>query len=608
MNSEPVKTSTETASSAEWFGHPRPLARLFTTEMWERFGYYGMRALLTLYLADHFLFRDPVINGLYGAFAALVYLTPFFGGMMADRYLGYKKSVKVGAILLSLGYFCLCLGGEKAEPIMRYGGQEYKVETVKAKSAGEKDRQFVVTDAGKYEIQGNSDGSIILKGAGDGALPAKMEQGAYKFDGTRDDFYLAILFFAFAALAIGNGFFKPNISTMVGALYDQTDPRRSSGFSIFYMGINLGSMISQILCPVIAAAFGWSWGFALAGAGMFVSYLLVQFDGGQLDAYGAPPKLEKDPTLWVVLGSLTLVPLIWFLMYNTMMDSEASTEAARAGAGVIAYLVSLPILGKVLGIMFLGSIIGTPIYAWFTGTKEEYHKMVVAAVLITFSVVFWTLFEQAGTSMTLYADRNTDRELTGIIGSVYGFIFGTMTMPAGQVQFFNPLFIVILAPLFAIMWGALSRIGFEPSTPVKFAVGLILVGVGFMALVYGAQFHDGAFRVPLMWLILAYLLHSIAELCLSPVGLAMITNLSMPRIVGMMMGVWFLATAMAQYVAGIVSQFASVETVAGKTANPQLALQTYMGVFETIGIASMIIGAVLFVMSWGLRKWMHDVH
>ena len=221
--------------------------------------------------------------------------------------------------------------------------------------------------------------------------------------------------------------------------------------------------------------------------------------------------------------------------------------------------------------------------------------MVVAILLCIFSVVFWTLFEQAGSSLTFFADRNTDRDL------------GWYNMPAGQVQMFNALFIVMCAPLMSILWTALAKRGWEPSLPVKFAIGLMGVGAGFLVLVFGTQFAGADYKTPLIWIALAYLIHSLAELCLSPVGLSMITKLSIARVVGLMMGVWFLSTAVAQYVAGIVAQFASVETVGGEVTNLKLSLDTYASVFETIGLYSMGVGVLLFAISPLLKKWMHGV-
>jgi POT family proton-dependent oligopeptide transporter len=222
--------------------------------------------------------------------------------------------------------------------------------------------------------------------------------------------------------------------------------------------------------------------------------------------------------------------------------------------------------------------------------------MVAAMVLVVFNVVFWTLFEQAGSSLTLFADRNTDLS-----------IFGLFSISAGQTQFFNAFFIVALAPLFSIMWNWMARKGIEPTIPIKFAVALMGVGAGFLFLVWGARFAGPDFKVAIWWLAGLYLIHSAAELCISPVGLSMITKLSIARIVGLMMGVWFLSISVAQYVAGVVAQVASVETVGGQVTNLKVSLDTYSGVFWTIGIVAMVIGAVLFLLSPLIKKWMHGV-
>ncbi|MCA3256307.1 MAG: MFS transporter, partial [Alphaproteobacteria bacterium] len=396
---------------------------------------------------------------------------------------------------------------------------------------------------------------------------------------------------------VGNGFFKPNISTIVGNLYPPGDPRRDGGFTIFYMGINLGSLISQFFAPLLAVWFGWWAGFGLAAAGMFVAWALFQFDGGRLDGYGEPPAdVSPKAGTVITIGALLAIPVSCLLLDNLLAGAEAVAAAQAAGTGILGYITSLPILGQILFAVFFVAVIGIPIWAAKVGTREEFHMMTVAVILTVFSVVFWTLFEQAGSSMTLFADRNTDRQI------------GSYLMPAGQAQIFNPLFIVALAPVFSALWVALAKKGLEPSTPIKFSIGLVLVGVGFLALVFGTQFAGADYRVPLIWLALAYLLHSIAELCLSPVGLSMITKLSIARVVGLMMGVWFLSSSMAQYVGGIVAQVASVETVGGEVTNPKLALDTYAGVFTTIGWASIIAGGVLaFLSAVFLKRWMHGV-
>jgi POT family proton-dependent oligopeptide transporter len=582
------------ADGRQWFGHPRQLARLFTTEMWERFGYYGMRALLVLFLTDHFLFSDTTAGGLYGAFTSLVYLTPLFGGLLADRYLGSKRSVKFGAILMSLGYLGLCFAGPAAKPYFEYDGQRYEVAVEKS---GETKTQYVVAGNDRFAIKGNEDGSINLVGSDGSVLPQTIEKGGFTSGGERNPAFVTLMLLSLSTVIVGNGFFKPNISTIVGSLYQQGDARRDGGFTIFYMGINLGSVFSQFLCPLLAVWFGWWAGFGLAAAGMFIAWLLFQFDGGRLSGYGEPPAdARKSTTTLIIIACVLAIPVAWFLLNNTMQSAAAASHAAAAGTGIIGYLMSLPLLGKLMFAAFFAALIGVPVWAWRAGTAQEFHMMVVACVLVFFSTVFWTLFEQAGSSLTLFAERNTDRQI------------GAYLMPAGQAQIFNPLFVVILAPLFSILWVKLAKRGLEPSIPVKFAIALALVGVGFLALVFGSQFAGADFRVPLFWLALAYFLHTVGELCLSPVGLSMITKLSIARVVGLMMGVWFLSSAMAQYVGGIVAQFASVETVGGAVTNPALALATYNGVFQSIGIASIICGGVLLLLSPLLKRWMHGVN
>ncbi len=750
-----------------WFGHPPQLARLFTTEMWERFGYYGMRALLTLYLVTHFAFIDDVANGLYGAFTSLVYLTPLIGGLLADRYLGYKRSVKFGAILMSIGYLVLCFGGTKAKPYLLYEGQNYTVDAreterqttdaqgkVSTKKYSEK---FVQIDGVERRIESTDDGSLLLLASD--AAPGQdlvLSKGTYKFDGERNPFWVMLMFSALSCVIVGNGFFKPNISTIVGTLYEKGDSRRDAGFTIFYMGINIGSTFSQFLCPLLADWYGFWAGFLLAAIGMLCAWALFQFDGGRLRGYGEPPETSKGiHTALIFVGSIAAIPLIWFLLNNTMLNAEASAKIAKASGGVLEfleknsdtsfriktpveppqlparfalegdeyvinalrplengltqveldpakpmtiapiatlqlvslvdpesrasfeyvgknsdfslqvrlpedqketegdkilktpakfamggkvllceklnvgadrsaelilsqstpgtsppvstihllsapdilkYLINLPLLGKILFGFSILAVIGIPIWSFFAGTREEAEKMIVAIVLVVFSVVFWTLFEQAGSSMTLFADRNTDRQ-----------VFGDYVMPAAQTQIFNPIFIVIFAPLFSIMWVALSKRGLEPSIPVKFAIGLVLVGLGFLVLVYGAKFAGVDYKVALFWLAMAYLLHSLGELCISPVGLSMITKLSIPRVVGLMMGVWFLSSSMAQYVGGIVAQFASVETVGGQVTNLGKSLTTYVGVFQIIGWISIGFGVVLLVLAIPLKRMMHGV-
>jgi len=660
---EPDITHVNPASEKTWFGHPRQLARLFSTEAWERFGYYGMRALLTLYLTKHFIFSDHEATGLYGGYTALVYLTPLVGGFLADQYLGSKRAVKFGAILMAIGYFTLCFGGEAAKPYAVIDGQRYEVQVENFRdgpSSHAEEQRFLIDGGQRYAIQGNEDGSVSLLNA-DGSVARAVPAGHFESGGERNALYVAIMLIALSLVSIGNGFFKPNISTMVGSLYAQGDRRRDAGFTIFYMGINLGSIFSQLLCPIMADLFGWWAGFGLAAAGMLLSYCLIRFDGGVLDGIGeTPAQVGPDRGLVIYVLALLAVPLFYFLFVNLM-----NAPAPEEGSGIVGYVLSLPLMGKLLFGSFLIGVPAILIWSWFAGSRQEFQMMVVAMVLVTFNVVFWTLFEQAGSSLTLFADRNTDLS-----------VFGLFSLSAPQTQNFNPLSIVIFAPIMSIMWSALARrkvapsaglktlgyvwaavlalAGFwiawslynafanpaggaiaalvlaaitvvaalawarqvsdwneatilEPSIPVKFAIALVGVGAGFLFLVWGTTFAGPDFKVAIWWLAGLYLLHSLAELCISPVGLSMITKLSIARIVGLMMGVWFLSISCAQYVAGVVAQVASVETVGGQVTNLQVSLQTYVGVFWHIGLIAAGIGLFLLLLSPLIKKWMHGV-
>jgi POT family proton-dependent oligopeptide transporter len=573
----------------DWFGHPRQLARLFTVEMWERFGYYGMRALLALYLANHFLFDDQATTGLYGAFTSLAYLTPLVGGWIADRYLGSKRSVKLGAIMMAIAYFALCFGGAAAKPHVVVDGQRYEVQVT---GAGQDRVQYLIDHGQRLRIQGREDGSIALIDR-QGAIARVVPKGHFHPGAKRSPGYTLLMLLALSVLVVGTGFFKPNISTIVGSLYAAGDRRRDAGFTIFYMGINLGSLFSQLLCPWLADKYGWWAGFLLAAIGMLLAWILIQFDGGRLAGYGDPPPDRPNRTLPIALAAIVAVPLVLMLFQNVI----AGAAIAASAPGFLGYLAALPLLGKLLFGTFLVAVVAIPLWAWRAGSRIEAQMMTAAIVLVVFNVAFWTLFEQAGSSLTLFAERNTNLS-----------VFGLFTITAGQTQFFNAFFIVALAPLMSILWTAMGRRGIEPSLPVKFGIALIGVGAGFLALVWGARYAGPDFRVSIWWLALLYLIHSVAELCISPVGLSMITKLSIARVVGLMMGVWFLSTSVAQYVAGSIAQLASVETVGGQVTNFKVSLETYVGVFWHIALAAMAIGAVLLLISPLLKRWTHGVN
>ncbi|MBX9881367.1 MAG: peptide MFS transporter [Sphingomonas sp.] len=591
-----MSTAAEAAlprAGKTWFGHPSQLFWLFGTEMWERFGYYGMRALLTLYLTKHFVLGDRASTGLYGGYTALVYLTPLVGGLIADQYLGSKRAVRFGAILMAIGYFTLAFGGQPAKPYQLIDGQRYDVVVDNFRdtpTSDPREARFLIVDGQKLAMKGNDDGSLSLI-APDGKVARTVPAGKFTEQAERSPLLVTILLIALSLISVGNGFFKPNISTMVGELYAQGDRRRDAGFTIFYMGINTGSILGQFLCAFFADRFGWPLGLGLAGVAMVLSFLMISFHGGRLDAVGNPPAGVRDRSWLIYAGAVIAVPVLYFL-YTNLMSAPKPVE----GSGFIGYVMSLPLMGKLLFGTFLVSVPGILVWSATAGDKREFEMMLAAMTLIVFNVVFWTLFEQAGSSLALFADRNTDRS-----------VFGWFTMSAPQTQNFNPISIVLLAPLMSALWGALAKRGLEPSIPVKFAIALMGVGGGFLFLVWGASFAGPDYKVGLWWLAGLYVIHSIAELCISPVGLSMITKLSIARIVGMMMGVWFLSISVAQYFAGVVAQIASVETVGGQVTNLKVSLDAYTSTFTTIAWVAIALGGVLLLLSFPLKKWMHGV-
>jgi POT family proton-dependent oligopeptide transporter len=574
-----LATATSDSGSGDraFFGHPRGLAVLFFAEMWERFSFYGMRALLVLYLTQHFLFSDTDAQGLYAAYASLVYLAPVLGGFVADRYLGSRKAVTVGALLLVAGHFGMAFEGGGSKQFIDVAGQSYQIT---ADGRGDnRSPKIVLPDGRETPIAFSATGISIPQGEAVG-LPTQIPTGSYTSRVEQEPIYVQILFFSLALIIVGVGFLKANISTIVGALYAKGDPRRDGGFTIFYMGINLGSVLATLGCGYLGIQHGWAYGFGLAGFGMLAG--LVTFLWGQKYLEGkaepAEPEKLKKPALgplnveWTiyVIGFIMLLPA-WFLVQR---DEIVTTLLGYGAPLIFAAMLA---------------------WSWIKLRGAERSRMIVAIVLIVFSVLFWTLFEQAGSSLTLYADRNTD--LT---------IAGDLKMNAAQTNFFNPGLIVILAPIFAGMWGWLGRKGLEPSTPTKFGLGIVQAGLGFLVLTIGITHFAGAdFRVPLIWLFLAYLLHTTGEICLSPVGLSMITRLSVPRVVGLMMGVWFLSSALAHTLAGLIAKATSGETVGGVVVDPAAQLATYDSVFTTIGWIGVGIGVLVVILSPWLKKGMH---
>lgn len=564
------------ADDRSFFGHPKGLAVLFFTEMWERFSFYGMRAMLTLYLLQHFLFGPREAQGIYAAYGSLVYLMPVIGGFVADRYLGSRKAVTIGAILLVMGHFGMAFEGSGSKQFVSFDGQQYEVV---ADGRGEDRALSLVTQSGvQTPVEFTAEAMNLPEGAALG-LPTSVAEGSYGQEVVDEPLYKQILFLSLALIIVGVGFLKANISTIVGAIYAKRDPRRDQGFTIFYMGINLGSVLATALCTWLGFTYGWKYGFGLAGFGMLAG--LATFLWGQK-----------------------------FLMGKAEPPEPALLERKFAGVSVEGLIYILGLLAVIPAWLAIGQhelvsltlSVGAPLiflamFLWVGATLkgDERARMFVALILIVFSVLFWTLFEQAGSSLTLYADQNSGLS-----------VFGLFSINAGQTQLFNPGLIVLLGPVFAGLWAWLAARGKEPSTAAKFGLGIVQVGLGFLVLVIGIEYFVGPqFRVPLIWLFLAYLLHTTGELCLSPVGLSMITRLSVARVVGLMMGVWFLSSALAHTLAGLIAQSTSTDTVAGVVKDPAAQLASYQEVFQTIGWVAVGIGILLVLLSPILTRAMH---
>tara|TARA_R110000822_G_scaffold159476_3_gene299151 strand:- start:10006 stop:11535 length:1530 start_codon:yes stop_codon:yes gene_type:complete len=506
-------------SNDQFLGHPKGLYVCFATEMWERFSFYGMKYLLLLYLTKYHLFTDTMGLDVLGSYAALVYSTPVIGGLLADRYLGMRKAVIFGGCLLALGHFGMAVEGSQAQ----------------------------------YQ-----NGEII-----------------------RDESALQVFYFSMALIIVGVGFLKPNISTIVGKLYGINDPRRDSGFTLFYMGINIGAFVATLLCGYLGETWGWRYGFGVAGIGMLIGLIIFLYGQRHLRGLAEPhdPILLKQRILFglnreslIYLGGLISLLGIWQLV-----QSPHSVELSLNG---LALLVALGLL-------------------WFILARcnpVERGRMTVLMTLTFSTVVFWALFEQTAASMTLYADRVVDR-------SIFGF-----DIKASQFGALNPLFIMLLAPLFASLWTTLSKRKCEPNTPVKFSLGIIQAGLGFGALVLGASFPNETGQVAAIWLVLAYLLHTTGELCLSPVGLSAVTKLSVPRIVGLMMGTWFLATAYSEFVAAQIAKLAAIDVTVGQQIDTASALVSYTNLFGTLFIVGCGAGVLLLLLCPILKKHMHGIH
>jgi POT family proton-dependent oligopeptide transporter len=590
--------------------HPRGLMILFFAEMWERFSFYGMRGLLIFYLTQHFLFSDDFASGQYGSYASLVYLLPLVGGIVADRYIGTRKAILFGAILLVAGHGMMAYEGRPTTQTLTYAGQTYEV-AIEGRADGRESR--LVVGGQSYEYGPAANGGLEIRGlAPGGPLPTVLPQGSYQMAESRDAAGVNVFYLALSLIIMGVGFLKPNISTIVGQLYPQGDPRRDAGFTLYYYGINLGAFWAAVLCGYLGQNVGWWAGFGLAGVGMLLGLIVFVIGKPLLQGKGESPfpELMNRPVFgpvnreWLVyIGGVLGVGVIWFVVQNH--------DVVGVGLSISTFLA----------LAFIG-------WTMFRlDDRKARERMQLAMVLIFGSVIFFTLFEQAGSSLNLFADRNVDLSVTSapmVLGPLLlasagqlaetglttaGKIWIDTGITAAQTQSFNAGFILIFAPIFAAMWASIGRRGGGSNPVMTFGLALIQVGLGFLVIVWGvnAGLVNESFRVPLIMLMLLYLLHTTGELFLSPVGLSEITKLSVASIVSFMMAVWFLSSSIAHFIGGMIAGSAGTETVGGQVLDPSAALQTSLGVFNQLGWWGVGFGVAFIAVSFFIKKWAHGL-
>ena len=592
--------------------HPKGLFILFFAEMWERFSYYGMRGILIFYLTQHFLFKDDYASGLYGSYTSLVYLLPLLGGILADRFIGTRKAIAFGALLLVAGHGMMAIEGAPAQQTLNYQGAAYAMQVT---GRGSDRTVCIKVGEGCHSFGPGENGALKINDMPAASpLPASLAHGSYEMKETRSSTYVNIFFLAISLIIMGVGFLKPNISTIVGQLYPEGDPRRDPGFTLYYYGINMGAFWASVLCGYLGQTYGWGWGFGLAGAGMLLGYLAFVLGKPLLEGHGEPPNPEKLAK--PIIGPINQEGLIYIL--------------GIAGIAVVWLLVQR---NAIVGLVLIASIIASLLAVFFIiavvcKTWVQRQRMMLAMILIFGAVVFFTLFEQAGTSLNLFADRNVDLSLISspFTLDLFGqsFFFGTrdmvlaagvpdtvrwidMGITAAQTQSFNAGFILIFAPIFAALWLFLGKHNRDPNPVMKFGLGLVQVGLGFMVIVWGASagMANSAFQMPLLMLGFLYLLHTTGELFLSPVGLSEITQLSMPTVVSFMMAVWFLSSSIAQYVGGIIAGSLGAETVGGQVLDPAGALATSLAGFSKLGWAGIGVGVFFILISFLVKTWGH---
>ena len=596
--------------------HPRGLIILFFAETWERFSFYGMRGLLIFYLTQHFLLDQKEATTRYLAYTTLYSTLPMLAAIIVDRWLGTRKAVAFGCLVLVAGHLTMAIEGAPAQSQLNWHGQSFVVETHGRTS----EREVALDVGGKaYKFHANPDGALVIEGlAAGGPLPSVIPKADYKFEVLHQNkFGENMLFLALGLIVIGVSFLKTG--PLVAQLYDNKDPRRDAGFTIFYYGVNLGAFWAGILCAWLGTQIGWWAGFGAAAAGMSIGYVVFVLGKPLLMGRGEPP----DPVLlakpvvgplnreWIIyLGALATVGLVFLLL------------PAGKAVGILLAIVTAIALG------YLG------VYMVRHCTPVQRRRIGLAFILMLGSVVFWTLFEQAGSSLALFAQSNTQLTVQSspidigflghhlFIGSkpmldaahlsvtpghpIPGLWWIDSGIDAAQTQSLNPGFIILLAPIFAAMWAWLGRRKADPPTMVKFGLALLQVGGGFLFLVLGAQYADPTFRVPLYFLVGCYFLHTTGELCLSPVGLSVVSRLAPSALVATMLGLWGLSSGWARFIGGIIAQMTATESVGGKVLDPAKALATSCNVFMWIGVIAICAGGVFFLLAPLVRAWGDD--
>ena len=563
------------AESAEKtiLGHPRGLVILFLTEMWERFSYYGMRGLLIIYLTQHFLMSDESSSVLYGAYGALVYVMTIIGGSLADRYLGARKAVTFGAILLTFGHFGMAFEGEGSRQLISHGDNQYEIIL---DGRGGDARQQIVTDLGTSYVSFTETSMDIAEPEAVGLVPS-IDRSEFTMSVETEEKYLNILYLSLALIIAGVGFLKANISTIVGSLYGFGDARRDSGFTIFYMGINIGAFLASLSCGYLGIVHGWKYGFGLAGAGMLLGLVIFLSCQSWLDGKAEPPSVEK-------------------LKEKVLFGINVEWLCYSVGLGIIAVsmllVMNADLVGGILGPVGILMFIWLVSHAFIQLQGDERSRMLAAIYFVLAQIPFWALFEQAGSSLNLFTARLVDREIMG------------WSVPGPVFQSLNAGFIFLFAPLMAWLWVWLARRKLNPSTPVKFALGVAMAGLGFLALVAGMQGSGAVGLTPVIFIFLIYWIHTMGELMVSPVGLSAVTKLAPAKIVGMTMGAWFLYSGLSNYLAGVIARTTGAETIGGQMTNVAAAKAGYVDVYAQVGYIALGIALLMLLISPVINKMM----